>query len=415
MSYGADPEAAMETLCLAGDCDHPAISRPISAPLVPATVFTFDSIEDLEAIGAGQAGGFIYSRGAHPNQAVLERHVSRLEGAPAGLACASGMGALSAALMATLQAGDRVIASEALYDRTAMLIKGPLAALGIRPLFVDLSDLAVAAQALAEPTAVVIAESISNPLLSVVDIGRLAGLAHLAGACLVVDNTLATPYHCRPLAHGADVVVHSGSKYLGGHSDTMTGVVAGPTDLIARAREVMVTLGSPAGAFDCWLTARGLKTLAVRMARASANAERVAAYLAGYEGAVRRVHYPGLPPHANGTARRVLERGFGAMVTFEVNGGREAASAFVRALRWIRLAPSFGDVCTTVAYPDGMREGQSNVPTGWPAGLIRLSAGIEDPEDILADLRRGLTAAVAIRAVGAEGQPDDAEDSKAGG
>jgi cystathionine beta-lyase/cystathionine gamma-synthase len=328
---------------------------------------------------------------------VLEQLVARLEGAEAGLAFASGMGAITAAIMTGLTAGDRIVADASLYGRTAALIAGPLAALGVRPVFADLSDVSVAAQVLAEPTAVVVVESIANPLLDIPDIGGLARLAHDAGARLIVDNTIATPYHCRPLMRGADLVVHSGSKYLGGHSDAISGVLAGSAAVIAGARELMVTLGSPASPFDCWLTARGMKTLALRMAAASANAERVAAFLGGCEGTCTTVRYPGLASHPqHERAQELLERGFGAMLSFELSGGRPAAGRFVRALQQIRLAPSFGDVSTTISSPASVSEkpaaGGARDST-LPPGLLRLSLGAEHPDDIILDLQRGLAAA----------------------
>jgi cystathionine gamma-synthase len=390
----------LETICAAVDEQPLSVTRPLAMPIVAASVFEFDSLEMLAGVSSGTAEGFVYARGAHPNQAVLERLVARLENAEAALACASGMGAIAAAVMAGLKTGDRIVADEALYGRTAALIAGPLAAFGVRPVFADLSDLSKAEQALAEPTAAVIVESISNPLLAVPDIKELARLAHHAGARLIVDNTLATPYHCRPLAHGADLAVHSGSKYLGGHSDAISGVLAGSGRLVGQARELMITLGSPASPFDCWLTARSIKTLALRMAAASANAARLAAFLGGWEGTVSAVRYPGLRSHSGyERAEDLFERGFGAIVSFELSGGRSAAGRLIRGLRHIRLAPSFGDISTTIASPASVPErsaGSANDAT-FPAGLLRLSAGVEHPDDIIADLRRGLVRAAQRR------------------
>ena len=387
----------IETICAAVDELPASVTRPLAMPIVSASVFEFESLEMLSGVCDGTEQGYLYARGAHPNQTVLERLVARLEGAEAGLACASGMGAISAAIMAGLETGDRIVADKALYGRTAALIAGPLAALGVRSVIADLGDTCAAARALSEPAAAVVVESISNPLLSVPDIGALSRLAHDAGARLIVDNTIATPYHCRPLLLGADLVVHSGSKYLGGHSDAISGVLAGRAQLVEAARELMVTLGSPAAPFDCWLTARGIKTFALRMAAASANAERIAGYLSGCEGDVSKVLFPGLlshPHHAR--AAEQFERGFGAMVTFELSGGRAAAGRFVRALRHIHLAPSFGDVSTTIAAPASVPEGRAagnGTESSCQPGLLRLSAGVEHIDDIIADLRRGLDAA----------------------
>jgi cystathionine beta-lyase/cystathionine gamma-synthase len=367
---------------------------PLASPIVPSSVFSVDSIESLRAVCEGKETGFLYARGAHPNQSELEGLVARLEGAQAALACSSGMAALTAALLASIQPGGRIVADAALYSRTQTLIAGPLRSLGARPTFANLGDIEVAGRALVEPVSAVLVESISNPLLTVPDLRQVAALTHSAGGVMIVDNTVATPYHCRPIEHGADLVVHSGSKYLGGHSDTMSGVLVGNAEIVARARDVMVTLGSPAAPFDCWLTSRGLKTLAIRMARASANAELVASFCVSRDRGVRRVHYPGLvsyPQHDRAFAQ--LDHGFGAMIGLDLCGGEAAASAFVRALRQIPLAPSFGDVGTTVAYPAAMQEGTQDLISSVGPGLLRLSVGIEDASDIIADLELGFRAA----------------------
>ena len=243
--------------------------------------------------------------------------------------------------------------------------------------------------ALEQPAAAVFTEAISNPLLTIPDLDQLAILSRSAGARLIVDNTLATPYLCHPLAHGADVVVHSGSKYLGGHSDTLCGVIAADREFIHAARDRMVTFGSPAAPFDSWLTARGLRTLDLRMARACDNAEQVAAFLAGCEVAVAEVIYPGLgshPQHAR--ARSLFEHSFGAIISFELFGGAASAATFVRGLRQTPLAPSFGDVGTTIACPAAMLEGEDEAAIS--SGLLRLSVGIEQVDEIIEDMARGL-------------------------
>lgn len=400
MDDPAAQEMHFETICAEIEAQPASATQPLIMPIVPAAVFAVDSLELLDDIYEGRAAGYIYSRDANPNQTVLEQLVARLEGAEAALACASGMGAIAAALLAGLRAGDRIVASDALYGRTAGLIAGPLTDLGVQAVFVDLTDEATAAKALTRPAAAVIVETISNPLLTVPDLPTLARLAHQAGARLIVDNTFATPYHCRPLRYGADLVVHSGTKYFGGHSDVTNGVIAGSEALIAQARQVMTTFGAPASPFDCWLTVRGIKTLALRMERASANAEQLAAFLAGCERTVAAVHYPGLPSHPQHVrARELLEHGSGAMISFELRGGETAASAFVRGLRNIRLAPSLADVSTTISHPSktshrGLGEAARQA-AGIRPGLIRLSVGIEHVDDISADLQRGLEASTA--------------------
>jgi cystathionine gamma-synthase len=389
------PEAHLETLCAEVEEQPDSVTQPLALPIVPASVFEVDSLETLDDVTEGRAAGYIYSRDGNPTQAALERLVARLEGGEAGVACASGMGAIAAALLTDLRVGDRVVAASALYGRTIGLLTGPLARLGVTTEFVDLNDAGAVEQALAQPAAAVIVETVSNPLLRVPDLQFLAGLAHAAGARLVVDNTFATPFHCRPLAHGADVTLHSGTKYLGGHSDVTIGVLVGRADFAERARATMSTFGAPASPFDSWLTVRGSKTLALRMERSSANALAIAEFLTTRTEAVSAVYYPGLPSSPDYViAGRTLERGFGAMVSFDLRGGAEAASAFVRGLRRIRLATSLGDVSTTISHPAKSSHRslgeEGRAAAGITEGLIRVSVGIEHVDDIIADLDQAL-------------------------
>ncbi|HTE83302.1 MAG TPA: PLP-dependent aspartate aminotransferase family protein [Dehalococcoidia bacterium] len=398
MPDAVPPEPRIETLCAEVDPQPASRTRPLAMSIVPSSVFEVDSLETLDAVSEGRAEGYVYTRYGNPNQAALEHLVARLEGGQVGLACASGMGAIAAALLADLRSGSRVVASTALYGPTAALLAGPLTGFGVEAVFVDIADPAAVEAALATPTAAVIVETISNPLLRIPDMRLLARSAHAAGARLIVDNTFASPYHCRPLAYGADVVVHSGTKYLGGHSDVTIGVVTGASEVIDRARAIMTSFGAPASPFDCWLTVRGIKTLALRMERSSANALAIAEYLETQPGVVAAVHYPGLKSHPqHKLAAGLLERGWGAMVSFDLRGGEPAASAFVRGLRRVRLAPSLGDVSTTISHPAKTshrslgEEGRRDAGIG--LGLIRLSAGIEHRDDIIADLDLGLAAA----------------------
>jgi cystathionine beta-lyase/cystathionine gamma-synthase len=391
------PPLQFETICAESVDPSASLSHPLAPPIVPSSVFVVDSLEQLDAISDGREPGYVYTRYGNPNQADFEQVVAHLEGSQAGLACASGMGAISAALLAIAQRGSRVVASNALYGPTVGLLSGPLTEFGIEPVFIDATEIEQV-QAALPGAAVLLVETVSNPLLRVPDLDRLAQLANRHGVCLVVDNTFATPYHCRPLAHGAGLVVHSGTKYLGGHSDVTIGVLAGDPQRINAARASMAIFGAPASPFDSWLTLRGIRTLALRMERSSANAAAIAKYLANDAPAVACVYYPGLPSHHDHEiAKRMLERGFGAMVAFDLRGGEAAASAFVRGLQRIRLAPSLGDVATTVSHPAKTSHRslgeQARLDTGIGPGLIRLSVGIENVSDILDDLRRGLQAA----------------------
>ncbi len=386
-----------DTLCAETEPQPESVTRPLTMPIVTAAVFQVDSLETVDDLYEGRSTGYVYTRDGNPNQTVLGDLVARLEGAEAGLAAASGMAAITAAILPGLKQGDRIVAGHDLYGRTMGMLRGPLAALGVQTTFTDLTDIAAAERTLAEPAAVVIVESISNPLVRVPDLPVLAELAHRAGARLVVDNTFASPYHCRPLALGADVVIHSGTKYLGGHSDVTNGVLVGTTDFVTLARATVVTFGASASPFDCWLTARGIKTLALRMRQSSANALEVSNFLSGRPD-VAEVHYPGLPGHLHHErATRLLTNGFSAMAAFELRGGEPAASRFVRALRHIRLAPSLADVSTTISHPAKTSHrgytAEQREEIGITSGLIRLSVGIEFAGDIIDDLRQALDAA----------------------
>lgn len=396
-SADADLSLHFETLCAELDHQPESVTQPLAMPIVTAAVFSVPTLETVDDIYEGRTPGYIYTRDANPNQAVLGDLVARLEGAEAGLAAATGMAAITASILTGLKSGDRIVAGHDLYGRTMALLRDPLTALGVRTNFVDLTDTDAAEKALAEPAKLVFVESVANPLLGIPDLPALAALAQRAGARLVVDNTFATPYHCRPLEHGADVVVHSGTKYLGGHSDVTIGVLVGGADFVRQARTTLVTFGATASPFDCWLTARGIKTLALRMERASTSAQRVAEFLAGERG-VARVFYPGLSSHpSHARAITLLRHGCGAMAAFELEGGEPAVSRFVRGLQRIRLAPSLADVSTTISHPaKTSHRGYSAADReaiGITPGLIRLSVGIEHTDDIIADLRRGLAAA----------------------
>jgi cystathionine beta-lyase/cystathionine gamma-synthase len=384
------------TLCVAADDEPLSVTQPLVPPIVTSAVFVVPSLATVDALYEGRAEGYIYTRDGNPNQAALGRLVARLEGAEDGAAAATGMAAVAAAVLDGLHAGDRVVAAHDLYGKSMTLLRGPLMALGVRVDAVDLTDNVAAREALSTPAAVVLVEAISNPLLRIPDLPLLAELAHAAGARLVVDNTFATPYHCVPLAHGADVVVHSGTKFLGGHSDLTIGALAGSAEAMGRIRSLLATFGGTASPFDCWLTVRSIKTLALRMERASANALAVARFLAG-RSEVAWVSYPGLESHPHyERACRLLRNGFGAMVAFDLAGGNEAAERFIASLRYIRFAPSLGDVSTTLSHP--AKTSHRGYPPeqrerlGITGGLIRLSVGIERADDIIADLERGLDA-----------------------
>jgi len=385
--------ARLDTACVhAGAIDLPVETPPLAAPIFQASVFETPTLELVVRALDAEPGHYSYSRTANPTVHAFETALAAVEGAEAAVATASGMGAISAALFAHLRPGDRLVTTPALYGTTLRLMDDLLAGVGV--IVEHLPEGGALAAELPADTKVVYTETIANPLLQVADLPRLADLAHRAGAILVVDNTFATPYHCLPLAQGADLVLHSATKYIGGHSDLMAGAVAGAQDVLAPVRAAASTLGTPAAPLDAWLALRGLRTLHLRLARHAANAAAVAAHLAAHP-AVEATHYPGLaasPDHA--VASRVLRDGFGGMVSFALPGGRAEIGRFLARLQLIRFAASLADVATTISHPattshrdltPAAREGM-----GIGEGLLRLSVGIEAPEDILADLDRAL-------------------------
>jgi cystathionine gamma-synthase len=363
------------------------VSRPVASPIYPSTVYALPDLDALERISAGDEVGFTYARDGHPNAADLASRLAKMEGASWGLIASSGMGAMTATLLALLKSGDRVVASDQLYGRTAQWLGEEIARFGVTTSRVDVSRLDDVRAALATPVRVLLVETISNPLLRVSDLSRLAELAHSRGATLVVDNTFATPVLCRPLELGADVVVESLTKLIGGHSDVTLGAAFGNSvQLGATLAKTASVWGVPAGPFDCWLLLRSLPTLALRAKAAASNAQQLAQWL-GQQSGVSRVIYPGLANHPDhDLAKRVMTGPSGNMVAFELVGGRQAVNGFMRRATGIPFCPSLGGTATTCSYPAGTShrfvDKAEKARLGITDGLIRLSAGIEPFEEI---------------------------------
>jgi cystathionine beta-lyase/cystathionine gamma-synthase len=383
-----------ETTC-ARPADWPeSATPPLAPPIQISAVYHVADLGQVDALYQGDARGFIYARDGHPNAAQLAAKVAALEDAEAALVCASGMAAESAVLLAHLEAGAHVAISDGLYGRTVALVGRELARFGVGHALFDATRPETLRSALTPATRVVFVETLSNPLVRLADVAGLAPIAHEAGALLVVDHTFA-PLLCRPLELGADAVIHSLTKLLGGHSDLTLGVVAGSRALVDRASAVASTFGLTGNPFESWLALRGIATAAVRSDRACASALTLAERLAGHP-KVRAVHYPGLPGHPDhARAARVLSGGFGTIATIDL-GGRREADAFIGALSHIPFAPSLGDVATTLSHPaTTSHRGQS--PEQWARqgitpGLVRLSIGLEHPDDLWDDLARALDA-----------------------
>jgi methionine-gamma-lyase len=321
--------------------------------------------------------------------------VAQLEGAQSGLVTASGMGAISAAVLGLVRAGDRVVAQRNHYMGTTRLLSDVLARFGVRTEFVEQSDTAAFAAALREPAAVVMLESPTNPDCSLTDLAAVADLAHQAQAVVIVDNTFATPLNQRPLELGADLVVHSATKYLGGHHDLTAGVVVGSTERIEALWSTQIVLGSTLSPMDAFLLLRGLRTLAVRIERINASALAVARALERHP-AVASVSYPGLASHPQHALAVRQMRGFGGVMGIRLAADYAGTARFVASLALARQAVSLGGVDTLIVHAAAMWAGtlsdEALVQAGIEPNLVRLSVGLEHPDDLIADLTRGLNA-----------------------
>jgi cystathionine beta-lyase/cystathionine gamma-synthase len=372
------------------------VSRPLTPPIHLANVYAFESLEQVDAVWEGRQPGFVYGRFGTPNHAMLEATLADLEGAEAALVTASGMGALSAMLLATLKPGDHLVAGRDLYGSTTALLREQAPRWGIQVSFADATEAGAVDAACTPATRAIFVEAITNPLVRLADLPGLAAVARRRGLALLVDSTFASPALLRPLEHGATLVHHSATKYLSGHGDVTAGVLAGAAGPIGAARSEAVRVGLNLGAFDAWLTLRGVRTLALRMERHAANALALARFLSGRP-EVRRVHYPGLPDHPqHGLACKLLPAGFGGVLAFELRGGAAAVARFFGAVS-LEFAPSFGDVTTTWSYPTRTSHrplsADEQAKLGIDPGLVRLSVGIEDAEDLKSALAAALDAA----------------------
>jgi cystathionine gamma-synthase len=359
----------------------------VITPIHQSSTFAQDGV-------GGLRGGYEYSRSANPTRTALQECLAALEGGRHALAFGSGMGASDVLLRVLLRPGDHIVIPHDAYGGTFRLVDKVLVPWGIEYTPADLSDIDALRAALRPTTRVIWCETPTNPLLGIADIVALADVARSADARLVVDNTFASPYLQNPLGLGADVVLHSTTKYVGGHSDVVGGaLVMSDDELAERLRFTQNSVGSVPGPFDAWLTLRGAKTLAVRMERHSDNAERIAELLAGHRG-VERVLYPGLPEHPGHEVAAKQMRRFGGMVSFTVVGGREAALRVCGATTLFTLAESLGGVESLIEHPGAMTHASvAGSALEVPDNLVRLSVGIEDVEDLAEDLREALDTA----------------------
>jgi cystathionine beta-lyase/cystathionine gamma-synthase len=364
-------------------------------PATGATVTPIYATSTYTQAGPGQHKGYEYSRSGNPTRTALETALAALEDGERGLAFASGLAATTAVFAALLRPGDEVVASADLYGGTFRLLDKVFKPWGLTARYTDDASPAGFEAIMTPKTKLVWIETPTNPLLQILDIAALAELSHRHGAKLVVDNTFASPYLQQPIRLGADLVVHSTTKYLGGHSDVVGGCVVGPKELTEPIKFYQNAAGGVPGPFDCYLVLRGIKTLAVRMDRHCDNAVSLAAWLSKHP-AVAKVYYPGLPDHPGHAVAREQMRNFGGMISLKLQGGIPAARQFMTRTKLFSLAESLGGVESLLCHPATMTH--ASIPKdvrearGVDDGLLRLSVGIEDAADLHADLERALAA-----------------------
>lgn len=377
----------------AGDEANP--STAVSAPIYQSATFAFESPEEIAAAMAAQAHPQFYGRYATPNTKQVELTVAALEQGEAALAVASGMAAVSLVFFTFLKQGDHVVAQTTHYPSSYKVLEQKLAEYGVATTFVDQTDPAAFAAAIRPNTRLIYVESPANPVLRLTDLTAVAAIARAHGILTATDNTFATPYNQRPLTLGIDIVLHSATKYLAGHSDVVAGVVVGKAEHITAMWHTHVMLGAVLHPMEAWLLERGLKTFDLRMERHNRNALAVAEFLAGHT-AVREVYYPGLPTHPqHDLARRQMPGGYSGMVCFDLKGGRAAGYALLQRLKLIKLAVSLGGVHSLITHAAStisaiLQDDAAIAASGVQPGLVRLSVGLEEVNDLIADLAQAL-------------------------
>lgn len=375
-------------------------SRPVVTPLQPSVVYASPDPDTLDSQYEGRNPGFTYAREGHPNAVVLAQKIDMLEGAEGGIITGSGMAAVSAALLGVLKAGDHVLGGDQLYGRSLRLLSQDLPRLGISALMADPTDAKAFAAAIRPETRMILLEVVSNPTLRVADIEGIATLAHKHGILLAIDNTFTTPRGFQPYAYGADIIIHSVTKILSGHSDATLGYVAAKDPALRKAiYNFAVTTGMTASPFDCWLAERGIYSFELRYDRSEANAAALADHLAGLPG-VKRVLYPTRQDHPDhNRAISLLGTRGGHMVSFEIVGGRAAANALTRGAPEIAFAPTLGDIGTTLSHPASSSHraltAEARAALGISEGFFRVSVGIEDIELLKAEFSIAIAASQA--------------------
>lgn len=365
------------------------------APIYQTSTYTYKNTEEAGKIFSGEQFGYLYGRDHSPTELQLEEKIAALEGGETCKTFASGMAAISSVAFALLEAGDHVICGDVVYGGTYGLFHKVMSKYKVDVTYVDTSDIENIREAIQDNTTMVHIETPANPTLKLTDLEATANLCHEHGLKLVVDNTFMTPYYQRPLEYGADIVVHSATKYMGGHGDLIAGAIVGSKEFIEDGLHEPVTkIGGLIAPFTAFLLKRGLQTLPLRMEKHSSNAVKIAKYLDGRP-EIESVTFPGLPSHPqHELAKKQMGGSFGGLISLEMKGGLQAGRNFVDNLEMIQLAVSLGDVGTLVQHPASMTHKslpqEERRKSGITDGLIRFSIGIEDPEDIIADIEQAL-------------------------
>jgi methionine-gamma-lyase len=365
----------------------------IAPPIYPSVTYRARSPEEFREMATEPRHARFYTRYGSPTHARVEAIVARLEGAETALLLGSGMAAISSAVLANVNAGDHVVAQRSHYMGTTQLVARVLDRFGVTSTIVEQSDTSAFERALRANTRLILLESPSNPLLQLTDLSAVAAIAKSRGITTIADNTFATPINQRPIESGVDLIVHSATKFLGGHHDLLAGVIAGKGEAIERIWETSIVLGGNLGAFEAWLMLRGLRTLALRVERQNHTALAVAEYLGAQPG-VRAVHYPGLASHPQHALAKRQMRGFGGVLSFVISGGYSAALAFMQRTKLFAQAVSLGGIESLAMHAAttwaGTLSEERTRELGIDPGLIRLSVGLEDPADLIADLDQAL-------------------------
>jgi len=384
---GSTRAAPLDIATLAVHAGAPAheSDTPVVHPL-------FQSVNFNQEIGTGD--GLRYPRyGNSPNAEIVQQRVAAREGAESAVLLVSGMGAVACALLALLRPGDHLLASGAIYGGVSRLLGGEFATFGIDVTLIDPTETRVWRKRLRKTTRAIFLETPINPTCRVIDLRPVSYITKELGIALVVDSTFASPVNLRPLEHGADVVIHSATKYLNGHHDVLAGIVCGTAPYIEEVRQKMMVWGQAPDPFAAWLLERGLKTLDIRVARQNENAMRIAEWCAT-NSAIGKVHYSGLPDHPDHEVAKSMMDGFGGMMAIELAGGADAATRFLERIRIFRHAPSLGGVDSVVSEPrftsHAHLSSAERARAGIPDGFLRLSVGIESAKDLIADIEQAL-------------------------